>query len=146
MKFLHEYSHYPNGQVIENGYWAIEGDRLVNSCGGWHPYTPSPDDEIIDSDWDTIEKLYAKSKINNDATTGWIAPDGTFYGCDYRSHGWIARYLDMTEREMEIHGYVKIFDVFPNSYDGVKYGYWCEKHLTEAQKKVLEQKGIVIFE
>ena len=145
MKFLHEYLYYDNGKTIDNGYWEIDGDRLVNACGGWHPYDPSPDDEIIESDWDYINWLRAKDAISDKYTTGWIAPDGTFYGCDYQNHHYVAEYLDMTETMMENKGYIKIYlnPIWTDGY-GDKYEYFSFGHMTQAQIDTLINRGFKV--
>lgn len=146
MKFLHEYIHWNNGTITDNGYWRIDGHKLVNECGGWHDYNPRDDDEIIESTWEEIQKLNAKSLISDEYITGWIAPDGTFYGCDYRDHWAVGVYLDKTERMMETQGYVKIFlnPLYYDGFGGNKYDYYHEKFLTSRQKQVLKEKGLEI--
>ena len=142
-KFLHEFTQMPNGTTCDNGWWEIRGNKLVNSKGGWHDYYPNSEDKIIESNWDYIEHLNAKNKINDKFITGWIAPEGTFYGCDYQDHHYVAEYLDLSEFQMENQGYVKIYynPLFLEGH-GNEYEYFCDKHLTNAQREVLITKGI----
>lgn len=144
MKFLHEFLHYGNGTVIDNGYWEIDGDYLYNFAGGRHHYTPSPNDEIIESDWAEVRRLNAKAAISDNHTTGWIAPDGTFYGVSYQDHHLVAEYLGMTEGEMENSGYVKIYfnPIWPDH--GNKYEYWFKDHLSGAQIETLTKRGFSV--
>ena len=53
-RFLHEYLHYPNGTVVDNGWWEIVGNRLYNRAGGHHDYDPQSDDEIREGTWEEI--------------------------------------------------------------------------------------------
>lgn len=139
-KFLHEFM---SGQ--DNGYWEIRGNRLVNSKGGWHDYVPSPDDEIIEGTWDDVMKL--RYKPDDSQITGWLAPDGTFYGCAPEDHYAIAKYhLGCTEQELEKKGFAKIFfnprfmiDHGAPSYEAIR----SDLHrMTDAQLQVLKDKGI----
>lgn len=140
--FLHEITRYINGQTSDNGWWEIRGSKLYNRCGGWHDYVPSPDDEIRESTWDEI----MRETVRDDAQiTGWIAPDGTFYGCAPEDHSLLARYvLGASERELEKRGYAKIFSV--PSYVRHSEPYECVRsdlrRLTDEQLQVLRDKGI----
>ncbi len=149
-KFLHEYSRYANGQVIENGWWEIRGNKLFNSAGGHHDYYPRPDDEIREGTWEEIMRDYL---LDNSQITGWIAPDGTFYGCKPEAHSGIAYYvLNARERELEERGFVKIFKnpeyllqrvSGVRTYEAIRCDY---KPMTAAQRKVLDEKGVFYHE
>ena len=146
MKFLHEYLKSPNGTILQDAYWEIRGNRLYNAAGGFHFYEPKEDDEIIESTWDEILYKQALRMLDPSKTTGWIAPDGTFYGCDYQDHWIVAeRILNCTERELEERGYCKIYrNPIWCTTDESEYSYYYEKHLTEAQIDVLTSKGLEI--
>ncbi len=116
------------GKKVDNGYWEIRGDRLVNQGGGWHPYYPSPDDEIIevesyhDLDWSYL--------LNPESLYGWLSPEGEYYGCDYMQHAMIADLiLDKDEIDMEEEGYVKIFCGWDCERD-----FFVNKQLTRKQR------------
>lgn len=149
MKFLHEFLEYNDGTTCDNGWWEIDGDRLYNIRGGWHCYTPSPDDIIIETDsWDDVPMDYL---LNDNAITGWIAPDGTFYGCDAEEHELITeRVLKTSETMLEDQGYVKIFrnpgyliyTMRQQGYDISTYEFvGARTRLTDAQRITLEHKG-----
>ena len=134
-KFLHEYVKYRDGSTKDNGWWRIDGDKLVNSAGGWHTYHPSPDDEIVEADgWSDLDYSYL---IDNTQTTGWVSPEGDFYGCKYMNHSVVANMvLKSSECLLELAGWVKI-----GWYNGNYYAY--VRHFpTEAQQKVLDEKGV----
>lgn len=146
MKFLHEYLKSPNGTVLQDAYWEIRGNRLYNAAGGFHFYEPKEDDEIIESTWDEILYEAALKKLDSSKITGWIAPDGTFYGCDPTGHWEVAEFiLHCNERELEKRGYCRIY-CNPIWYmtNESEYSYDYEKHLTEAQIDVLISKGLEV--
>lgn len=146
MRFLHEYNIYNDGTKKDNGYWLIDGDRLINRCGGWHDYKPSEDDEILEVDsWDDIIKLTIR---DDSKTTGWIAPDGTFYGCNSQEHDDMARYFfGSSERSLENKGYIKVFEnprlLRVENPNLPRYEYWGRREPTDKQWETLVEKGLV---
>lgn len=138
-KFLFEYNRYNDGTVSPNGWWEIDGNRLVNQAGGWHHYEPSPDDKIVEAEsFDDLDYSYL---LNPKSEYGWVSPDGRFYGCDYHQHETIADHiLHMPGSELERKGWVKIYmDSFKRTKD-----WWCMKYLTEYQKATLEKHGFKV--
>ncbi len=140
-KFLREKKVYSNGRIEDNGWWEIQGDRLVNCNGGWHDYIPNSDDEIVEVD--DIKELDFSYLLNPNSTYGWIAPDGTFYGCSSYEHDMIARMVlkfDEGEWEAEERGYIKIFfdpiDFKPNWYSNLR--------ITKKQRDELLIRGFEI--
>lgn len=147
MKFLHEFLTHRDGTKQDNGYWEIRGNRLVNAAGGWHDYHPTFEDEILESDWETVRKLnFLQSfRENENSETGWIAPDGTFYGTDWMNHWMVAEYFDTTESDLEDMGFVKIYlnPLWPTSGNRYEYIYTTD-HITQAQVDTLEKKGFTV--
>lgn len=162
MWFVRKQKRNQEGKIIDNGgVWEIVdeptgveyGDicRIENAYGGWHYYTITKEDEIFESDWDTVEKDYYRNYTT--AEYGWIAPDGTFYGCDYEDHAHcIYAVSDMYESAAEKAGWIKIYRdptmarYHPervNDFDGC---YWiCDSAvMTPAQKKTLYDRGFKI--
>lgn len=147
MKFLHELQKRDNGKIWDNGYWEITDDppykpgyqiRVENRHGGWHYHTITEDDEIIESDWQTIDRKYFLSK--SDSPYGWIDKDGTFYGCDYFEHIDCALVcFDLYEGAAEQAGYVKVYK------DNGGLTYYHEGFLTDAQRQTLIDRGIELF-
>lgn len=148
MKFLHNYSRYSDGTVEDNGYWLINGDRLENYNGGSTSYVPSPDDEIVE--YESWAELYRHKLRNDSLITGWIAPNGEFFGCGEQDHMKMAIFYFGKKSciELEEAGYIKVFRTpslvraeFPlhhnKEYD---YGF---REPTAAQWDTLVNKGIV---
>lgn len=132
-----------------------------NSC-------PSPaDDKIIEPSWK--EALKRESR-NNTKTSGWIAPNGDFFGCGYGDHSFLAEALfNSSCSEMQADGYCMIYwnryadndfdlplgdlmipdetlaNIAASSQKG-SYDYYCDTPLTAAQKEVLQKKGVKIRE
>lgn len=108
--FIHEVVDYPNAKGIDNGWWELGDDGYVyNLNGGRHNYVAKDEKERKQSTWDDITKDYLLAKADG-YDTGWLAPDGHFYGCDYMNHSLFARYVFNTdERDLEEKRYCKIY-------------------------------------
>lgn len=128
--FLHEKF---NG--YDNGWWEIVGDKLVNVYGGYHHYHPKEDDEIVEAkDFDELD--WTGCLLNERYSTGWIAPDGTWYPCRPQDHCDVAHFvLRSTEKSLETHGYIK---VFYDNYDGKDDFYGCRRFTEKQKEKLLE--------
>lgn len=161
--YLHEYNHYNDGSIVDNGYWEIDfydipdnikdlvgcTCRVYNICGGWHNVTIEANDEIIQADsWDDLDYTYL---LNPHSRLGWLSPEGEFYGCKYFEHRMIAdRVIHKDERELEREGWVKMYknQLFPldppeyflgQSHDNIRANY-----LTNKQVEVLLEKGFEV--
>lgn len=118
--FLHEYCRYRDGVKKDNGYWEIKSDktpseligeivRVENAVGGFHEYPITQDDEIIFAN-DRKELNYSHL-LDPNSKYGWLAPDGTFYGCKYMEHEDVAYFiLHGSSCDLEEKGYVKIYE------------------------------------
>ena len=150
MKFLHEYIHFSETAVQDNGYWEIGNDGyLYNMNGGRHAYHPSEEDEIVEAEsWDSIIKMTIRDDTE---VTGWISPDGEFFGCNPRNHMRMARFFfEKEEEELEESGFIKIYEE-PNEMimfqiqqgkTPHRYGAIILKQIaTENQKETLRRKG-----
>ena len=143
MKFVHEFVDYPNHKNVDNGWW--EYDEITNKCynvaGGWHFYHLHPKDEFIEGTWDDV-LIYDFNLHRDDYITGWISPEGDFFGCSPQEHSRVAEYIyGMTEREMENSGYIKVYElpIWMRNTDR-RYDYFG--HPTAAQQEVLIKLGI----
>lgn len=162
MWFVRKQKRNSEGKIVANGgVWEIVdeptgveyGDlcRVENAYGGWHYYTITKEDEIFESDWDTVEKEYYRAYT--DAEYGWIAPDGTFYGCDYEDHAHcIYAVSNMYESNAEQAGWIKIYRdstmalYHPERTNDFDSCYWiCDSEImTPEQKKTLYERGFKI--
>lgn len=144
MKFVHEFLHYDNGSVKDNGWWEIseDGAKLFNMWGGWHDYTPREDDIIVEADnWDQLDW---SCLLKPDSPYGWIDRRGVWYGCDYQSHAEVAELvLHSSERALEVQGWVKVFrglggkaDWYIDADQGIR------GRITAEQVKALKEHGI----
>lgn len=135
LKFLHEFIRLPNDDVVDNGWWEINGNLLVNMFGGRHDYDPSDDDIIVEADgWEDIDCSFL---LVPDSRFGWVDPDGIFYGCEYTNHRLIARYIfGMDEFTLE-KTHVKIY-----GYGSSVEAYTQRPFLTEQQFKTLKERRV----
>lgn len=138
MKFLHEFLEYGDGTFIDNGWWEIRGDKLINGAGGWHPYTPTDNDIIVEAEGrDELDYSYL---LQPDSDLGWLNLDGKFYGCKYRDHQALAElYFKTSERRLEEMGWIKIF----KDFDGDIAWYHEEERPTKKQEDYLLEKGLM---
>lgn len=153
MLFVHEFLTYRDGVVRDNGWWEYDPttEMVYNRNGGRHSYTHTSQEEIIESTW---EEILAKTLRNDDCITGWIAPDGEFFGCDPMDHVKLAKYYLKTEEEqLESDGWIKITEVpwWARSADDLngRYEYFFfnpYKHITQSQYKTLQDKGLKLKE
>ena len=144
-KFLHEYSRYSNGLIVDNGWWKISenGKYLKNRCGGYHSYIPREDDVICEANgWDDLDYSYL---LQPNSKYGWIDRDGKFYGCDYTHHSALAeRVLKKSERELEKLGWIKVFADFNGGIAWyIDFDQGIRGRVTEAQVKTLIDRGIM---
>ena len=141
MKLIHEYN---DDGTVDNGWWEFDGSYCYNRYGGRHPYAPGLHDEIVESSWEEVLRDdFLKHK--DEFITGWLAPNGDFFGCAPEDHWDMAKYVfGKTERELEDSGYLKIYEV-PFRLRALlnnktAYGYFGRP--TEAQMITLENLGI----
>ena len=156
MLFLHEFMTGNDGYTYDNGWWEYDPDTgmVYNRNGGWHNYKYNPKEEIIESTWDDILAM----TIRDDSyTTGWIAPDGEFFGCAPMDHVRLAKYYLKTDEEyLEKEGWLKITEVplwtlvgndYPSSNGRYDYHFFNPyKHITQAQYRTLKSKELELTE
>ena len=113
--FLHEYQHF-KGKKINNGYWELDhygeiGEEVTvyNEMGGWHDHVIQENDEIVYAE--DRRDLDHSFLLDPNSNLGWLAPDGTFYGCAYFAHEDVAYYvLKASSYELEEKGWVKLYE------------------------------------
>lgn len=134
-RFLHEYIEI-DGVRHDNGWWEIDDGFLVNMFGGHHEYIPKDDDIIIEANsWDDVD---CSSLCRPESRYGWVAPDGTFYGCDVTDHALIARFVLKSDELTIEKTHVKIYEPLFNSVEA----YTRRPFLTEEQVKTLKERGL----
>lgn len=87
------------------------------------------------------DRDYILSAVNPESDLGWIAPDGTFIGCNYYDHSFVAsNYLGSREEQLEASGWCKV-------YASGKYGaerneincFTKNNYFTAAQKETIRR-------
>lgn len=149
MTFIHKYEKNSEGKILDGGIWYYENGICYNRYGGCHIHAPTELDKVFEADsWATIIKQELLAK-RNDYITGWIAPDGEFFGCDAESHYDMARYVlgANTETELEDSGWLKVYEIPRRvlamySHNKNPYDYFGRP--TPAQELTLERLGIEV--
>lgn len=137
-KFVRLVEDYVSEKERDNrAFWRKEEDgKWINFVGGW--CFPNSYLIVLETVYaDRFEDLdWSKTYLNNpNSDSGWLSPDGIFYGCPSESHDSCAYYLlKSTIGELEKKGYIRIM---------YKHDWHCEGELTEAQAKWLLEKGFV---
>ena len=150
MKFVHEYNDYPNAKNVDGGIWEYNNGKCYNRYGGHHDYRPHPLDVFFEEDsWSDVIRIQLIT--NKDKyITGWISPNGGFFGCAPEDHDDVARYIfNKTQTELENAGYIKVYENplrlrATASYNMGQYSYYCYNRPTSAQEITLERLGIKI--
>lgn len=130
-------------------YWVKEGIQKgevvwVNMRGGWCPKTN--EDNVIEianyPDESSFIEAHRKDiysyLIIPDSDLGWLAPDGTFYGCDWASHNDVAVcYFGKSDFTLEKEGWIKIFR-------SVELGepVYCQSRMSPQQRVWIEDHNI----
>ena len=130
-------------------YWVTEGfneygEIWQNLRGGW--CMKSDEDEILSvaeySDEDEFINANRKEVFSHlikpNSDYGWLAPDGTFYGCDYANHSDLATfYFDKDDYELEKEGWIKIH----RSYESGEPVY-SQTRMSSQQRMYLEDHNV----
>lgn len=98
-------------------FWYIYDEKTpinnanVTTIGGGTRYTniDLTGAEIVEkAKWEELD-FWGTSIYNDAYKTGWVSPDGKFYGCDYASHSAHAQIVhQVSEYELERRGFIKI--------------------------------------
>lgn len=138
-KYLLKYD--PDGSP--NGWWKVEtegelreGEELtiINRYGTVRKHIYSSSDEIQDvEDWRDLD--WTRVILKPDSPFGFVAPDGTFYGCNIGSHSDLAELVLKIDNPEE-YGWVKLFK---GEYSELLY--YSRRHfLTEEQIDTIDRK------
>ena len=84
---------------------------------------------------------YVLSAVDPNSNLGWIAPDGTFIGCSYYDHSFIAEnYLHSSEERLEADGWCKVYALgLPEAERNEMNYYTKNNHFTDAQKETIHR-------
>ena len=84
---------------------------------------------------------YVLSAIDPNSNLGWIAPDGTFIGCSYYDHSFIAEnYLHSSEEQLEATGWCKVYALGEPEAENNELNYFTKNnHFTAAQKEMIHR-------
>ena len=122
-----------------NTWWEVEDNRVYNPDGGGYKYLNKDLPVVEAANWDSLDwscLLDKKSRV------GWIAPDGTWFGCDPKMHDKVAqRFFKSTEEKMEQKGWIKVYRSWlTHTRD------WYVKGMvvTKAQADTLFSQGFIV--
>ena len=122
----------------DNCWWEVKKDKAYNMYGGRHDLDTSL--PIVEADdWTSLDW---SCLLNKHSTVGWIAPDGTWFGCDYSAHNDVAElFLKSTEEKLERTGWVK---VYRSALNHMRDWYTKGMVVTKAQADTLNIKGFLV--
>lgn len=150
MTFVHEFVDYPSQKNVDNGIWEYENGICYNRFGGHHSYTEHPLNKFFTADsWDDVLKYTIRDDTQ---ITGWLAPDGTFYGCAPMDHMALEDHVIQRDAsELENEGWIKIYKNSMNmrmfhDEELPPYDYLGAHYPTPQQKEVLLKKGLTLHE
>ena len=93
--------------VFENNdWWQVHGDKVYGILG--LPHKLNKNLPITEADgWHSLDW---SCLLKRNSQFGWIAPDGTWFGCNDDDIGMVAQFfLKTTERNLENSGWIKIY-------------------------------------
>ena len=144
MTFVHE---------IDNGWWELDKEkgRVYNRYGAGHDYCEECVIGTLEAgSW---EEMVRKTVRDDSCSTGWLSPNGEFYGCSPESHSGLAEYyIGKNSLALEKEGWIKIYElpdrlVTEMIMDGkIPYAYGALTHFrpeTTAQEDKLIDMGFV---
>lgn len=112
----------------------IYNATIYNMSGGRQTEWDLRDYEIVEAeDWEYLD--YNNTIIlSNIYKTGWLSPNGKFYGCDYRCHNLQAQLVhNKSEFELENLGFIKITLNLNWRLSNSKYNILCYCKPTQKQ-------------
>lgn len=134
LRYIHHDRNWPFGEDIYNEIKANPEKFLIVEA---EDYAHLQQTKEYKEKWDE----YIMSAIKPDSRLGWISPDGTFIGCDYYDHSFIAEeYLHSAEKTLEKEGWVKLYSLGPG-YQSVEW-YTKTHRITAAQNEIFIKLGM----
>lgn len=100
---------------IDNFWWELDTTTPLNNAtiynlvGGRQTEWDLTKAEIVEAkDWQHLD-WSGTCLYDNTLKTGWLNPEGKFFGCDYRNHSSQANYVHgKRERDLELEGWIKL--------------------------------------
>lgn len=122
-------------------WWEDDGDRWVNFNGGWWP--KSETDTILEravaENFEDLDHMKA-DWLRPDSESGWLSPEGRFYGCSYSYHDLVAwLILKKDVGELERSGWARVLG---RTTDGI----YCLRFLTAEQRNWCSAHGYLFDE
>lgn len=113
---------------LKNWWWEYD-ETLPRSCTTLYNYAggKTSDIDIEGMETATAEAFsdlnwYGTEVYDNKYKTGWLSPEGKFYGCDYRRHSAQAKFVhNKSECDLEDAGWVKISYRLYYNKDGTQH-------------------------
>lgn len=97
---------------IDNYWWELEGDLVVNCVGGFHSaksYNFTEKDIVEVDDWSDLD-WNGTSLCSDEYKTGWLDRQGKLYGCDYMAHDRQAEFVHkQSTKELEKTGWIRVY-------------------------------------
>lgn len=154
MIFVREFVDYPSQKDVYNGIWEYDDGICYNRFGGHHDYKEHLLNEFFTADnWDDVLKYTIRDDTQ---ITGWLAPDGAFYGCSPMDHMALEDHvLQRDATELEDEGWIKIYENSINmrmhhiskyGEDLPQYDYLGMHYPTPQQQEVLLKKGLTLHD
>ena len=121
-----------------NNWWQVKGTDLYNMAGSHHRMEKGL--IIQASDWTDLDW---SCLLSRKSSVGWIAPDGTWFGCEPRNHALLAElFLKSDEKTLEQKGWVKVY----RDWTTRKLDWYVKDFIvTQDQAKTLRKKGFADY-
>lgn len=123
-----------------NYWWEDGGAFWINSAGG--RCHKSKNDVILQTVQSAFEDLdwTITSYVEPDSKTGWLSPDGKYWGCSTQNHRSVADLvLKSSSEKLLDQGWVKVNGI--NAPGGAFCDFFNEKPLNDIQRKFLIDNG-----
>ena len=126
-----------------NSYWEVDETRnlMINEVGGHTSLDPNL--EIIEVE--NEDELDYSFLIDDSYETGWLSPDGRWYGCEYYSHEEVAdKIFKSSGDDLKDKGWKAISRNYQNK-KLVLYGAWWTdfgRRMTTEQINTLKQREL----
>lgn len=106
---------------VDNYWWELDtttplsSATIYNRMGGKQTELDLTNAQIMEAQkWSDLD-WKGTSVYDNKYQTGWLSPQGKFFGCDYTNHTSQAKLVhNLTEREMENLGWIKLTHIRNN--------------------------------